>query len=58
MDTLTPPLLLMAVTVITMIIAGFNVETVVYKNITITCWDVGGQDKHVHVSCIQHLFLF
>nr|XP_054766834.1 ADP-ribosylation factor-like [Lytechinus pictus] len=24
---------------------GFNVETVEYKNTTITAWDVGGQDK-------------
>ena len=25
--------------------AGFNVETVDYKNISFTVWDVGGQDK-------------
>ena len=25
--------------------AGFNVETVEYKNISFTVWDVGGQDK-------------
>ena len=25
--------------------AGFNVETVQYKNISFTAWDVGGQDK-------------
>lgn len=24
---------------------GFNVETVSYKNIVFTCWDVGGKDK-------------
>ena len=24
---------------------GFNVETVQYKNILFTCWDVGGKDK-------------
>ncbi len=24
---------------------GFNVETVEYKNINFTCWDVGGPDK-------------
>jgi len=24
---------------------GFNVETVEYKNISLTCWDVGGKDK-------------
>jgi len=27
------------------IYAGFNVETVEYKNISFTVWDVGGQDK-------------
>lgn len=26
-------------------ITGFNVETVEYKNISFTVWDVGGQDK-------------
>ena len=26
-------------------IAGFNVETVEYKNVNFTVWDVGGQDK-------------
>ena len=26
-------------------VAGFNVETVEYKNIRFTVWDVGGQDK-------------
>ena len=26
-------------------ILGFNVETVEYKNICFTVWDVGGQDK-------------
>jgi len=24
---------------------GFNVETVIYKNISFTVWDIGGQDK-------------
>ena len=24
---------------------GFNVETVEYKNLSFTCWDVCGQDK-------------
>jgi len=24
---------------------GFNVETVAYKNINLTVWDVGGRDK-------------
>jgi len=26
-------------------LSGFNVETVEYKNIMFTVWDVGGQDK-------------
>jgi GTPase SAR1 family protein len=26
-------------------LTGFNVETVEYKNICFTVWDVGGQDK-------------
>lgn len=26
-------------------VQGFNVETVEYKNISFTVWDVGGQDK-------------
>ena len=30
---------------LTRIISGFNVETVEYKNIQFTVWDVGGQDK-------------
>jgi len=29
----------------TILFAGFNVETVEYKNISFTVWDVGGQDK-------------
>jgi len=28
-----------------LIASGFNVETVEYKNISFTVWDVGGQDK-------------
>ena len=27
------------------LLTGFNVETVEYKNISFTVWDVGGQDK-------------
>ena len=27
------------------VVTGFNVETVEYKNISFTVWDVGGQDK-------------
>lgn len=30
---------------LTGILTGFNVETVEYKNISFTVWDVGGQDK-------------
>jgi GTPase SAR1 family protein len=26
-------------------VPGFNVESVEYKNISFTVWDVGGQDK-------------
>ncbi|XP_013420610.2 uncharacterized protein LOC106180967 [Lingula anatina] len=29
--------------------AGFNIETVEYKNISFTVWDVGGQDKIRHL---------
>ncbi|KAJ6896364.1 hypothetical protein NC651_022544 [Populus alba x Populus x berolinensis] len=32
---------------------GFNVETVVYKNISFTVWDVGGQQK-VHSKLFCH----
>ncbi|XP_062934837.1 ADP-ribosylation factor 1-like [Cynocephalus volans] len=32
-------------TVITIPTIGFNVETIEYKNISFTVWDVGGQDK-------------
>lgn len=35
---LTPPVFLF-------FCPGFNVETVEYKNISFTVWDVGGQDK-------------
>ena len=33
---------------------GFNVETVEYKNISFTVWDVGGQDK---VTAVAHISL-
>lgn len=33
---------------------GFNVETVEYKNISFTVWDVGGQDK-VYISGIFYV---
>ena len=29
----------------TIICAGFNVETTEYKNMSLTMWDIGGQDK-------------
>jgi hypothetical protein len=32
--------------------AGFNVETVEYKNISFTVWDVGGQDKVLTQSSV------
>merc|ERR1712151_1065171 len=32
-------------TVTTIPTVGFNVESVEYKNISMTVWDVGGQDK-------------
>eukprot|EP01041_Mallomonas_annulata_P003353 gene3353-6637_t len=32
-------------TVCTIPTVGFNVETVRYKNIEFTCWDIGGQNK-------------
>ena len=44
MDIVTyPPPIRAVVTTIPTI--GFNVETVEYKNISFTVWDVGGQDK-------------
>ena len=32
---------------------GFNVETVEYKNISFTVWDVGGQDKVIESSIVS-----
>jgi len=32
-------------TIVTLPTVGFNVETVKYKNVDFTIWDVGGQDK-------------
>jgi GTPase SAR1 family protein len=34
--------------------AGFNVETVEYKNLKFNVWDVGGQDK---VPCLHRLLM-
>ena len=28
---------------------GFNVETIEYKNILFTCWDVSGREKSKHL---------
>lgn len=35
---------------------GFNVETVEYKNISFTVWDVGGQDKVRSHLILQSLY--
>jgi len=35
--------------------AGFNVETVEYKNISFTVWDVGGQDKVRRAALFESL---
>jgi ADP-ribosylation factor protein 1 len=42
---------------------GFNVETVVYKNVSFTVWDIGGQDKirslwrHYYTNCTGIIFV-
>ena len=36
-----------------MLVSGFNVETVEYKNISFTVWDVGGQDKVSHTRSLN-----
>lgn len=37
---------------------GFNVETVEYKNISFTVWDVGGQDKSTFKLTLDcHIYL-
>merc|ERR1711943_136761 len=42
---------------------GFNVETVQYKNVNFTVWDVGGQDKirplwrHYYTGCDGIIFV-
>lgn len=43
---------------------GFNVETVEYKNISFTVWDVGGQDKirplwrhYFQNTQVSHIFM-
>jgi GTPase SAR1 family protein len=38
-------------------LSGFNVETVEYKNISFTVWDVGGQDKVRRFSFIKRFFI-
>ena len=36
---------------------GFNVETVEYKNISFTMWDVGGQDRiREELHCARHYY--
>lgn len=35
-------------------LTGFNVETVEYKNISFTVWDVGGQDKVCRFSSVPY----
>ena len=40
-----PPPYLLCICPLTSALPGFNVETVEYKNIQFTVWDVGGQDK-------------
>ncbi|KAB5555984.1 hypothetical protein DKX38_006893 [Salix brachista] len=37
---------------------GFNVETVEYKNISFTVWDVGGQDKEWQSMTWRHAVVF
>lgn len=37
---------------------GFNVETVEYKNISFTVWDVGGQDKASFLIASSMVCLF
>jgi GTPase SAR1 family protein len=36
---------------------GFNVETVEWKNLTFTCWDVGGRTKSIKRLIIISEFL-
>ena len=40
------------------IFIGFNVETVEYKNIKFTVWDVGGQDKVTNISIFNFIYLY
>lgn len=37
--------------------SGFNVETVEYKNISFTVWDVGGQDKVCYIRNSVLIFI-
>jgi hypothetical protein len=39
-------------------IIGFNVETVEYKNISFTVWDVGGQVSDLMWRRLINLFLY
>ena len=53
----------LGVVVTTIPTIGFNVETVEYKNISFTCWDVGGKDKirplwrHYYQNCTALIFV-
>lgn len=48
--------------VVTIPTIGFNVESVTYKNINLTCWDVGGRSKirslWRHYVAGAHAFIF
>lgn len=38
---------------------GFNVETVEYRNVSFTVWDVGGQDKvYIYIFPSINIYLF
>ena len=45
MSNVVEPSTYLVIVVMIKIRLGFNVETVEYKNISFTVWDVGGQDK-------------
>lgn len=49
-------------TVTTVPTIGFNVETVSYKNVIVTIWDVGGQQKVlkfiIMIFCLHWLLIW
>ncbi|KAK6911679.1 Small GTPase superfamily, ARF/SAR type, partial [Dillenia turbinata] len=53
--TTIPTIVKLLEMIFTLFLTGFNVETVEYKNISFTVWDVGGQDK-VSASCTPNQF--